>query len=133
MSLPLKLALRTRWRSAASTKHPLLNTRRAQYSTQTPNATGSTRPSPSPHAHFYSDLVPGMVPVALLGSAIYLGLRLFQSSLSHEKYLDEARARIDELEAQIDAIRTQQAQATPEPVSGTTSPELPTSRRWWLW
>lgn len=31
---------------------------------------GSHRPSR--HAHFYSDLVPAMVPVALLGSAVYM-------------------------------------------------------------
>jgi hypothetical protein len=27
---------------------------------------------PSRHAHFYSDLVPAMIPVALLGSAVYM-------------------------------------------------------------
>lgn len=30
------------------------------------------RSQASGHAHFYSDLLPGMLPVALLGSAVYL-------------------------------------------------------------
>jgi len=45
-----------------------------------------------------------MIPVALLGSAVYMGLQLLQTRLSHEKYLDEARARIEELEREIDAL-----------------------------
>jgi hypothetical protein len=45
-----------------------------------------------------------MIPVALLGSAVYMGLQLLQTSLSHEKYLDEARARVRELEQEIDAL-----------------------------
>ncbi|ETW84325.1 hypothetical protein HETIRDRAFT_28617, partial [Heterobasidion irregulare TC 32-1] len=56
------------------------------------------------HAQFYSDLVPGMIPIALLGSAVYMALQLLQSRLSHEKHLDEARSRINELEAEIDAL-----------------------------
>ncbi|KAI0316995.1 hypothetical protein OF83DRAFT_1038193, partial [Amylostereum chailletii] len=59
------------------------------------------------HARFYSDLVPAMVPVALLGSAIYLGLQLVQTNLSHERYLDDARSQIDALEAQVDALRAE--------------------------
>jgi hypothetical protein len=31
---------------------------------------------PSRHAQFYSDLVPAMVPVALLGSAVYMVCQL---------------------------------------------------------
>lgn len=45
------------------------SSQRVRYSTQGPEPAKSSR---SPHAQFYSDLVPGMVPVALLGSAIYL-------------------------------------------------------------
>ncbi|KAI0303151.1 hypothetical protein BC826DRAFT_869499, partial [Russula brevipes] len=58
----------------------------------------------SRHAQFYSDLVPAMIPVALLGSAVYMGLHLLQTSLSHEKYLDDARLRVEELEREIDAL-----------------------------
>jgi len=45
-----------------------------------------------------------MIPVALLGSAVYMGLHLLQTNLSHEKYLDEARGRVRELEQEIDAL-----------------------------
>lgn len=47
-----------------------------------------------------------MIPVALLGSAVYLGLRLIRENLAHEKYLDEARARVKELEAEVMELRT---------------------------
>ncbi|KAA1466146.1 hypothetical protein DENSPDRAFT_925636 [Dentipellis sp. KUC8613] len=65
---------------------------------------------PSPHASFYSELVPGMIPIAILGSAVYLGLQLARSRLSHEKYLDEARVRIEQLEGEVDALRAAQGQ-----------------------
>ncbi|PCH41413.1 hypothetical protein WOLCODRAFT_59599, partial [Wolfiporia cocos MD-104 SS10] len=67
----------------------------------------------SRHAQFYSDLVPGMIPIALLGSAVYLtiyeyvsqGLRLLQASLAQEKYLDEAEERVRQLEAEVEQLR----------------------------
>jgi hypothetical protein len=65
-----------------------------------------------------------MIPVALLGSVVYLvssfkpmtvalltlefhsqSLRFVQTSLSHEKYLDDARSRIVELEAEVEDLR----------------------------
>ena len=62
---------RPSWRFANNTvrtrKFP--SARTARYSSQGPNPAKSTR---SPHAQFYSDLVPGMIPIALLGSAVYL-------------------------------------------------------------
>ncbi|KAI0080762.1 hypothetical protein K474DRAFT_1657603 [Panus rudis PR-1116 ss-1] len=88
---------------------------------------------PSPHAHFYSDLVPGMIPIALLGSAVYMGLRLLQSHWSHEKYLDEARSRIAALEAELELLRLQ-----PQVVADTTSAQPSasasiSSKKWWFW
>jgi len=61
--------------------------------------------SKSAHAQWYSDLLPSMIPVALLGSVVYLGLRLTRENLAHEKYLDEARARVKELEAEVTQLR----------------------------
>ncbi|KAI0921539.1 hypothetical protein AcW2_006479 [Taiwanofungus camphoratus] len=88
-------------------------------------------PTPSRHAQFYSDLVPGMIPIALLGSAIYLGLRLLQANLAHEKYLDEARQRVRELEAEVDALQREQT------FKSTTEPQLQVREhhkpRWWFW
>ncbi|CCM02841.1 uncharacterized protein FIBRA_04953 [Fibroporia radiculosa] len=80
------------------------------------------------HVHFYSDLVPGMIPVALLGSAVYLGLRLAQSSMSHEKYLEEALERVTQLEAEVDALRNAQAGR-----ALITSPSSEAKSRWRLW
>ncbi|KAF9821441.1 hypothetical protein IEO21_00687 [Rhodonia placenta] len=78
--------------------------------TSSPGAAKNT--DPSRHAQFYSDLVPGMIPVALLGSAVYLvsqGMRLLQASLSHEKYLEQAEARVKELEVEIETLMHAQA------------------------
>ncbi|KZT12970.1 uncharacterized protein LAESUDRAFT_710091 [Laetiporus sulphureus 93-53] len=81
----------------------------------------SDHPGPSRHAQFYSDLVPGMIPVALLGSAVYLGLRLLRASLSHEKYLDEARERVRQLEEEVETLqRAQQAKEGAE-IAGKSS------------
>jgi len=46
-----------------------------------------------------------MIPVALLGSAVYLGLQLIREDLAHQKYLDEARAHVKELEAEVAELR----------------------------
>uniref|UniRef100_A0ABP1D339 Uncharacterized protein n=1 Tax=Somion occarium TaxID=3059160 RepID=A0ABP1D339_9APHY len=67
----------------------------------------SSGQKPVSHAQVYTDLIPGMVPIALLGSAVYLGLRLWQTSLAQEKYLDEARSRVAALEAELDSLRKQ--------------------------
>ena len=72
-----------------------------------------------------------MLPVALLGSAVYLGLHLFQSHLAHEKYLDEANARVQELERQVDALLAERAQAYPSASSASTASASKTSGSWW--
>ncbi|KAG1863361.1 hypothetical protein C8R48DRAFT_552947, partial [Suillus tomentosus] len=62
----------------------------------------------SAHSQWYASMIPGMVPVALLGSAVYLvsgGLQLLQSQLDHEKFLDEARDRVRQLEAEVDRLQ----------------------------
>ncbi|KAI0069022.1 hypothetical protein BV25DRAFT_74418 [Artomyces pyxidatus] len=84
-----------------------------------PRHLSSAPPSPkpsSPHAQFYTDLLPAMVPIALLGSAVFLGLQLLQSRLSLEKYLDEARAQVDALEAEVDALAARTGARRPEGV-----------------
>jgi len=88
----------------------------------------SQQPAPkSAHAQWYADVVPAMIPVALLGSAVYLGLSLAQGGLAHEKYLEETRAHVKDLEAEVAALR---AQTTPN-----TSPGInltATSKRSWF-
>ncbi|KAH9963170.1 hypothetical protein BC827DRAFT_1129260 [Russula dissimulans] len=87
---------------------------------------------PSRHAQFYSDLVPAMIPVALLGSAVYMGLQLLQTCLSHEKYLDEARARVEELEREIDTLVLERRYAhTPGAIS--TKDQENAAGSWFGW
>ncbi|KAI0700558.1 hypothetical protein BC835DRAFT_1266225 [Cytidiella melzeri] len=88
-------------------------------------------PSASPHAQFYSDMLPNMVPIALLGSALFLGLRLLQGTLSHERYLDEATAKVAALEREVEVLRAQRA-ASPSVLDPPPHGE-PTSRRLWFW
>jgi len=73
-----------------------------------------------------------MMPVFLLGSAVFLGLQLMQLKLSHEKYMDESMDRVRVLEAEIDALqqkRSISSQSTP----GNDSPDSKETarRRWW--
>lgn len=48
-----------------------------------------------------------MIPVALLGSSVYLGLQLARAKLSHEKQVSEAEERIAELEARLKYLESQ--------------------------
>jgi len=75
-----------------------------------------------------------MIPVALLGSAVYMGLQLLQTHLSHEKYLDEARAHIEELEREIDALlfERRNTSISPPPATGTKDSTTNTSWSRWL-
>ncbi|KAH6915241.1 hypothetical protein BKA70DRAFT_1420184 [Coprinopsis sp. MPI-PUGE-AT-0042] len=73
-----------------------------------------------------------MAPVFLLGSAIYLGLRLAQMKLSHEKFLIDAEDRIKALEAEIAVLEdTQKNQA--QVVIPASSQSTPPQKRWGLW
>lgn len=75
------------------------------------------------HKSLYSDIIPAMIPIVLLGSAVYLGLQLTQSKLSHEKYMEEASARLKHLEEDI---------ATLQAIRSTPSlQEKPPQSRWW--
>ncbi|EPT02884.1 hypothetical protein FOMPIDRAFT_1047619 [Fomitopsis schrenkii] len=113
------------WRRPLPTStHARLAQPSRPYSASTHNKT------PSRHALFYSDLVPGMIPVALLGSAIYLGLRLAQAHLSHDKFLDEARARVAALEEEIEALRTVQSS---EANAGQTLVAEAKASKGWFW
>ncbi|KAJ3803065.1 hypothetical protein GGU11DRAFT_740033 [Lentinula aff. detonsa] len=89
----------------------------------------STEKSKSPHAQWYSDVLPAMVPIFLLGSAVYLGLQLAQTRLSHEKYMIEAQERAEILEAEIDALQRSRQRDAEIP-----SPKSPSGNsKWRLW
>ncbi|THV08726.1 hypothetical protein K435DRAFT_847567 [Dendrothele bispora CBS 962.96] len=87
----------------------------------------STTSPKSPHAQWYSDVVPAMIPICLLGSAVYLGLQLAQTRLSHEKYMDAAQQRAALLEAQVHQLQQDRSQPQPLPSSSSSS------KRSWLW
>jgi len=74
-----------------------------------------------------------MIPVALLGSAVYMGLQLLQTHLSHEKYLDEARARIKELEQDIDALLLERGRTSTSPLPAITTKDTANTRSWSRW
>ncbi|KAI0786351.1 hypothetical protein C8Q75DRAFT_808345 [Abortiporus biennis] len=124
------LSIRTAWHRYSP---------RRPYSTSGELPTPPTPPpkQPSPHAQFYSDLVPAMIPIALLGSAVYLGLKLAQTNLSNEKYLDEARGTIKRLEDELDQLRSQQQPqiipSSSSPLSAVSSSSSGASKKWWFW
>ncbi|KAI0771885.1 hypothetical protein BD413DRAFT_612737 [Trametes elegans] len=90
----------------------------------------STR-QPSRHAQFYTEFAAGMIPVAILGSVVYMGLRTWQQYLAHERFLEEAQVHVQELEAEVAALR-QQARTTPDSVaSNATSDD--NKKGWWPW
>jgi len=73
-----------------------------------------------------------MIPVALLGSAVYMGLQLLQTRLSHEKYLAEARARIEELEREIDVLLLERRNTSTSPPA-TGAKDSTNARSWSRW
>ncbi|KAF9484008.1 hypothetical protein BDN70DRAFT_873161 [Pholiota conissans] len=105
---------------------------RLSYTTEAPPT------SKSAHSSLYSDTFPAMIPVFLLGSAVYLGLQLTQLNLSHEKHMEEALARVKTLEAEVDALQQQRAAQLQSSTVGPSSTSMSlqqngnTSRwRWW--
>ena len=63
------------------------------------------------------------------------GLRLLQADLSHERYLDEARARVKELEREVETLRVAQDAKATSTVSDTAgaAASLGTKKRGWFW
>ncbi|KAF9057741.1 hypothetical protein BJ165DRAFT_70385 [Panaeolus papilionaceus] len=85
----------------------------------------------SNHGNLYSQTFPAMIPVFLLGSAIFLVLKLTQSKLAHEKYLQEAHIRIQQLEAEVDSLQHQrEIQQDTSSSTSNNKPEDPKSTRW---
>ncbi|KAJ3487173.1 hypothetical protein NLJ89_g11740 [Agrocybe chaxingu] len=78
------------------------------------------KPPKSRHAELYSGTFPAMIPIFLLGSAVYLGLELTQLKLAHEKYMEESEREVMALEAEIDVLQDRRA-AQPEAASTTTT------------
>jgi len=79
--------------------------------------------------------MPAMIPIFLLGSAIYLGLQLAQVKLSHEEFMEQAAERVKALEAEVDALQEKRANAS-QSLTIASKPDntnVRASRRWWWW
>ncbi|KAF8313440.1 hypothetical protein DL93DRAFT_2081146 [Clavulina sp. PMI_390] len=92
---------------------------------------------PNAHKQFYREFVPAMIPIFLLGSAVYMSLTLTREYLSYEKYASEAQARINELENELQELRIAQERAAAQPLSTSTTKSTPTGKSsgmlggWW--
>ncbi|TDL29274.1 hypothetical protein BD410DRAFT_779625 [Rickenella mellea] len=84
-------------------------------------------PQKSPHAQWYAEIGPAMIPVFLLGSAVYLGLQLAQVHLSNEKYLSEASTKIRDLEADLEKLKSDRNQR----LEVTQSSRNGDRKSWW--
>jgi len=73
-----------------------------------------------------------MVPIALLGTAIFQGLRLYQGKLSHERYLDEAIAKVAELEREVEILRARSESQVAD-TALLASPHGKANKRGWFW
>jgi len=94
-------------------------------------ADGPPKHQPNHHAQFYRDFVPAMIPIFLIGSAVYVSLQLAQSYLSHEKYATEARARIAELERELRELCAAQGQQSSHSPSSAAPTRNSSFLRWW--
>ncbi|CDO74038.1 hypothetical protein BN946_scf185043.g88 [Trametes cinnabarina] len=105
--------------------------RHAIHPVSTRRASSSAR-EPSRHAQFYTEFAAGMIPVAILGSAVYLGLRTWQQYLAHERFLEEAQAHVQQLEAEVSALREQLQAAGHETPAGDAPASVKKST-WRFW
>ncbi|KAF9649621.1 hypothetical protein BDM02DRAFT_3080573, partial [Thelephora ganbajun] len=87
-----------------------------------------TTPANSRHSEWYRDMIPGMIPVALLGSTVYLGLQLARAKLSHEKQMAEAQERVSQLEGRLKYLESQIENVSVEVVK---LEEKPAKKSWW--
>jgi len=92
------------------------------YTQQT--ASGNSR-----HSEWYKDMVPGLIPIALLGSTVYLGLQLARAKLSHEKQVVEAQERVAQLETRLKHLESQTENVSVERVAPEEKPTK--ESRWW--
>ncbi|KIJ56568.1 hypothetical protein M422DRAFT_238193 [Sphaerobolus stellatus SS14] len=68
----------------------------------------SSAPRRNPHADWYSQILPAMLPIALLGSSVYLGLHLIRTNLATERRADLCDARIIQLEEELAQLQRKQ-------------------------
>jgi len=98
------LRLSSKWRvnNSASPSHPRISSARPFAN----DASDSAMKKPSKHLIFYREIIPAMIPIFILGSAVYMSLQLTRNYLSHEKYVQEAEAEIASLKQQVEALQS---------------------------
>ncbi|KAH8082367.1 hypothetical protein HD553DRAFT_314707 [Filobasidium floriforme] len=62
--------------------------------------------APSKHIVWYREIVPAMMPVIGIGTAIFFALQLIQTHLSHSRSLHDAQIRITHLESELAHLQT---------------------------
>ncbi|KAM6495723.1 hypothetical protein JOM56_008429 [Amanita muscaria] len=82
----------------------------------------------SRHKLWYTDTLPALVPVFLLGSAtdVKQGLQLTHLRVSHERHMEESSDRIKQLEAEIETLQAERVTKVP-PREEQQSPK----KGWW--
>ncbi|WVN86545.1 uncharacterized protein L203_101712 [Cryptococcus depauperatus CBS 7841] len=68
----------------------------------------TSQKKPSPHASWYREIVPAMLPIFVISTTIFLSLSLLRTHLSHSKSLAESEQRIAELESELQRARIEQ-------------------------
>ncbi|PVG04152.1 hypothetical protein CPB86DRAFT_778403 [Serendipita vermifera] len=85
----------------------------------------------SRHATWYSEILPSMVPIALLGFVVYGSLEVTRLYLAREKQSLDHIARIEQLEKEILVLQTKGD--TPKPQDKNSISENRSSKPWkWL-
>lgn len=108
--------------------HPTLQGSRYQWRAYSEGSAPKVR---SAHAQWYSTMAPAMIPVFLLGSAVYLGLQLTHQKLAHEKFMEEALVRVTVLEAEVHALQEKRERATHETVLPASDTVKAKKSGWW--
>ncbi|KAH7344450.1 hypothetical protein B0J17DRAFT_635465 [Rhizoctonia solani] len=90
----------------------------------------SSPKTPSPHASFYSDTLPAMGPVFLIAFAVYMGLKLAQSRLAHEKFVLDTQSQIISLEQELERLREARRQPDTPGVAPAVSGG---AKSWYTW
>ncbi|TKA52094.1 hypothetical protein B0A53_04754 [Rhodotorula sp. CCFEE 5036] len=129
---PISVAAWTISRTLVTHRAPEL----APASTQPPLSSGSAPPPPdskpkqrSATSEFYRALVPSMLHCLALGSIVYYALELGYIYLAREKDGETLRARVEQLEGELEMARAGGADGTAAGLEGERS-----RKSWWkLW
>jgi len=76
---------------------------------------------------WYSDILPAWIPIIVIGSGVYLALQMTRAHLAQERWMQEIREAIGEMEVEFDDWqKKQKEQAGPSAVLAATLPTLVT-------